>query len=140
MSSTKIATSQVILAFLGKAKFVKGFQPDDAHEIQEGRKLVGRVDANCDAGKEPFDGLSMDEKRKLMSYVVLKRENPVLEEKDNINYEAAVNSLKEDVYDNEKELEKKIAEQASRLDNFFKHVLEVDSSGNVKIEVQKGGK
>lgn len=138
MSSMKISSSKVILAFLGKSQIVKGFSPDDAREIQIGRKLVDRVDENCGYNENPFKGLDLDDKRKLMAYVVLKRENPILEDKDNLNYEAAVNSLKEDTYDNEKELERKIVEQASRLSAFFKHTLEMDDNGKVKIK--KGDK
>ena len=47
------------------------------------------------------------------------RENPILEKDDNVNYESAVKCLVDKTYDDDKILEDRIKDQASRLGQIF---------------------
>lgn len=135
----KYSKNNVILSFLDKRKDKISFKPEDALSIKEGKKIVAIVNENCGNNKEPFSSLDMDGKRKLMAYLLLKRENPVVEKGDSLNFEAAANSLKDDLYKNEKELDKRIVDQSSRIPGFFDHTLAIDSNGKVSVK-KEGGK
>lgn len=129
----KIAVLKIIDSYLKNAYF----KPIDAQSMQKGKEILDGMNKNLAKNKDPFGELSIDDLRKVMAYCVLKRENPVLEKDDNLNYEAAANSLKSATYEKKPELIRTLIEQANRLPAskpFFVKKITVAKSGRVSIE------
>lgn len=78
--------------------------------VKKGKDLLQTVKDNLDKNQEPFDGMPMEDKIKLMAFTVYKRQNP---ESGNItNDEDASKILKSTIYrKNEKKLDEDLSKQ-----------------------------
>ena len=110
--------------------------PDDAREIQYGKKLVGLVNANIATGQPPLHGIDNDDLQKIMSYIVLRRENPILGPSDHINYEGAVLAKVPSTFEDRKKLEEQFVNQVNRVSGLLLKKLSY-SGGKIKVLEEK---
>jgi len=83
-------------------------------------KIYQKVRENVESNKKPFEGLVEEDKRKLLAFVVYKRQNLAVGPSDNPNSEDAAEILHGDIYNDLsnkktlKELEKTLKKQLAK--------------------------
>lgn len=83
-------------------------------------KIYQKVRENVESNKKPFEGLVDEDKRKLLAFVVYKRQNLTVGPSDNPNSEDAAEILHGDIYNDLsnkktlKELEKTLKKQLAK--------------------------
>lgn len=118
MFKKKATVSGLVLSFLNKKA---GLSEAESSKLRKGKELVDQVNKNIKEGKGPVEGMSFDDKKSLFAYIIIKRENPILEKDHNPNYETAVKVLQE-TGDEERILED-LATQGNRLGIFSKTLV-----------------
>lgn len=93
-----------------------GLEDKDTRVLNdEAPTILRTVKENIEQDKKPFEGLSDEDKRVLLAFVVYKRQNITTEETDNPNDEDAARILHKDVYKpNEKESEKEVMKRLEK--------------------------
>ena len=162
MSNTKLASSRVVLGFIAMTKSpvlevsvttapttvgkqgdnkalqpVPGMKPSDAAEIKDGRSILETVNKNIRGKKKPFAGIKDDDKHKLMAYVVLKRENPVLGEGDHVNFEAAAKALDSSTFSDTGVLDEMLVKQLNKMTGAVQAHLVFDKKKGVTVDDAK---
>jgi hypothetical protein len=134
-------TSQIVRGFLLRRANLLAAAPvlaqEDAKELLSGKGVLSRIDLNIKEGKDPLVNISDENLKKAFGYVILKRENPVLEEGDHLNYEGAIAAKdREDDFKDREELEEAFVKQVNRLEGALSKKLSLEK-GKVSIVDEK---
>lgn len=79
---------------------------------KKGKELINRVKDNIERKLKPYEGMSLEDKIKLMSFVVYKRQNPEKGSSEILNDEDASEILKSTLYRKDpKKLEEDLTKQ-----------------------------
>lgn len=78
---------------------------------KKGKELLKKVTENIERNTKPYTGLSLEDKIRLMAFVVYKRQNP-LKDGETLNDEDASQILKSEIYRNDnKKLDEDLTKQ-----------------------------
>jgi hypothetical protein len=113
---------------------VPGMDPNDAALIVEGKDILEKVNINISKEDKPFKGLSDEDKRMLLAYVILKRENQVIGKGDHLNFEAAVKTLDPETFDDSDTLDARLVKQLNKLKGVVQSTLVHDDKKGVIVK------
>jgi len=113
---------------------MSSLQPTDAAALKEGQAVIKGINKNIIQGTEPLQGVTDDDLRTVIGYIVLKRENPILGKGDSLNYEGAVKSLNPYTFKDRSSLEEVLVNHANRLSILSKKLDIEDGKVTIKEE------
>jgi hypothetical protein len=114
MSSRQYQIRRVANVYLAKSASI-GLDSESAKQIKQGQKFLAKINQNILSKKDPLKDVSDEELRAVLSYVTLKRENPVMEKGNHLNYEGALLAKDTGTFPDRSSLENAFVDQANRL-------------------------
>lgn len=134
-TSNKYTVTRVVQAFYKKkADTAAAMAPGDAKEIQEGKQILSLINSNITSKMAPLRGVDNDDLQKAMSYVIIKRENPVLGPGDNINVDGAVHAKDPITFEDRKALESQFVNQVNRIEGALIKKLSIQNGKVLAVE------
>lgn len=109
--------------------------PTNAAALRDGQRVLSAINKNIVKAQDPLQGVSDEDLRVVVGYIVLKRENPILEKGDALNYEGAERVLDPGTFKDRSSLEEVLVNHANRLGVLSKP-LDVDK-GKVVVKEDK---
>ncbi len=137
MSNNRYAIQRVVQAFLEKSCSETKLGQEDAKDLNYGKGVITRIKENAKLNKNNVLGfLTNDELNKALGYLILRRENPILEPGNHINFEGAVAIKDGDFFPNRKEQEEEFVNQINRAPGLLDCQLKFEK-GKAKVEEAK---